>query len=171
MVSQSQPSRGAARRSGARTVRAVTTWLSRVAPIAIGVVGLIFFASGVFSLVSQGWTPVTGTVGACTPRVAHTGTSSRTTTYTCDVTWQAAGRTHTGLVDMGAVRAHAGQSVPLRVQGDAVALATAWWVGAGETTLGTLLVAVAVVLVIRRRRRTAGPQSSGGDHQRVGPGR
>jgi hypothetical protein len=141
----------------------VTTWFSRLASIAIGAVGLLFFVVGVFSLLSQGWTPVTGTVGACTQRVAHNGTSSRTTTYTCDVAWQAAGRTHTSSVGMGAGRAYAGQSVPLRVHGDNVAIQTPWWIGAGETALGSLLVSIAVVRVIRQRRRTATQESSGGD--------
>jgi len=135
----------------------VTTWLTRLAPIVLGIVGLIFLVSGVFSLLNQGRTPVTGTVGTCTTRVSHSANNSHTTAYTCDVTWQAAGQTRTTSINLGAGPFHAGQSVALRVHGGTVAVATPWWVGAGETALGGVLVLVAAILVVRRRRPAAGP--------------
>lgn len=130
-------------------------WLRKAVPAIVGLVGFVFVVNGGFVLLSQGWSQASGTVGACTPRLVRTGSSSHTE-QTCQVTWRADGQTRTAAVDLGAV-AHPGETVDLRVNGDTVAFATPAWVGAAVGGGGLALVAVAVVLFVRGRRRRAAP--------------
>jgi hypothetical protein len=129
--------------------------LRRFAPILIGAVGLVFLIIGIVQLASQGWVATTGTVGACTTRIDHTGTTRRMVEV-CDVTWTADGRTQTLpiTVNNGTVT---GDTIDLRVSGTTVVVATPRWIGGAMTALGLILDAVAITMLVRSRRQPRSP--------------
>ena len=136
--------------------RGMANLFHRLGFILIAGVGLIFLLVGGWLLVSQSWDKASGTVGQCQTRTVHAqpGQTRSRVEQVCDVTWEAAGASHTATVAMDRNDVAPGEIVDLRVNGDAAVLATPVWVGAGSAGLGTVLLVVSFVMM-RRARGTA----------------
>jgi len=128
----------------------------RVAPVVLGLAGLVLLVVGGFLVSGHTGPHEVGTVGSCSTQVERVGPFARTV-HSCEVTWQLLGRTRSGVVDLDAASAVSGQSVDLIVDkgpvGGAVQ-ATSAMGGVVVAGLGVMALGVWAVL-LRSRRRAA----------------
>lgn len=126
---------------------------NRIAGTVLALVGLIFLAVGAYLMVSSGWGMATATVTSCQARLTGNGTG-RHSASVCQVTWDDAGATHDGSVTFSGGGAHyPGESLPVRVHGDQVALPAPLWARLGTLGVGAAALAGGLVLALRRPRR------------------
>jgi hypothetical protein len=126
---------------------------NRVAGTVLALVGLIFLVVGGYLTVSSGWGTASATATACEARSTGTG-SGRHRASVCQVTWAYAGATHDGSVTFSGGSAHyPGESFPVNVNGDQVALPSPLWARIGTLAVGAVALAGGLVLALRRPRR------------------
>jgi hypothetical protein len=130
----------------------------RLAFIVAALVGVVFLIVGVVSLVSLTWNRATGVVtDQCAQQRTTTGppgSSSRTTHYTCSVTWSENGVTYQADIDLGSTRPAPGTEIALRVHRGSVVVDSPAWVGAGVTVVGLAVLAGTVILWRRSRHKS-----------------